>query len=518
MIGFVNLQFLLGSFVACATALVSAADAAGPVVVSFSGGSNPGVILAMFEAAAMKRIDGAWDRVKVVGSNSGGTQFATQLFWGPQMWNDFLSPQDADMTASFEAYADQYNETYILKGWINQEEGYEQPLMEFELPPNMTEECIDVELWASYFLQPSSLGIMNDQPTRTPNWGWGATGTTVPLGTMVTDDFSNTDLSGTTFVATTSLLPDRLDEDGLTWVVAVTDDGGAVVPPGCISPHGFSVSAKDGPKWLSPSGLQGYSLSTTSSDSDEITPLPPPQDMTVNELQGCSGHAFENFLSSPTIMKAMTSFVPDGGLAENTGMAFALAQLQADYDYDESSTATLLLFNNIEGDSFVEALFTAVNETEITGISPFCYPKPTLFIDAYPTDDFQNYTNTMVEWNNTMYEHFAQYWQGEVTTVDNPFYGVTGGQKLKLLIILNFTPQVPNVNPAEAGLYATAESEMQMVADTKHVYAQIAQDMTGATEQLLRANVFTTASSDQASEDGFNGVAPNEDSLDDPQP
>lgn len=156
----------------------------------------------------------------------------------------------------------------------------------------------------------------------------------------------------------------------------------------------------------------------------------------------------------------------DGGYAENTGLPMTLAKIQRDCDaqrLDCSRPVQVMLVNdgNISADHNgpsccqardpLKSLFAdpaAPVGTFVSGMfDTFMVPSQTIFAEAFPSvNEWRKYLSfpSKQKISNHWVEQDIESmtWSGIVTTVDNPHFGIRGGQKINLLV---FSLQIPGI-------------------------------------------------------------------------
>ena len=157
----------------------------------------------------------------------------------------------------------------------------------------------------------------------------------------------------------------------------------------------------------------------------------------------------------------------DGAYAENSGAATALARMQQDCyssptSLDCSGALSLIVLNH-EWDSDDEwtakALFSGFPDPYRFRLAhEIASPAPTVFRENYPLDsEFTVYRRA-----EAPHPH-GTFWAGMLTTVDNAWYGVRAGSRVRVLLInMKWTqPSIPRTCPAPyfADEYAPAAAK-----------------------------------------------------------
>jgi len=138
---------------------------------------------------------------------------------------------------------------------------------------------------------------------------------------------------------------------------------------------------------------------------------------------------FKPFFDQPVWSK-QARFI-DGGYADNTGLAFGIAQMQEDLggipeelraiqvDYNGNSLPSLFAKDGeVAGGIFV----LPVNLCELSKGS-----KPQVFKETYPTSEDEGWSSPLGKG--------IRIWKGTVTTVKNPWYNIQAGWKVTILLV-----------------------------------------------------------------------------------
>jgi hypothetical protein len=190
----------------------------------------------------------------------------------------------------------------------------------------------------------------------------------------------------------------------------------------------------------------------------------------------------------------------DGGYAENTALAMTIAKVQRDcaaglFECDEPITAILVndgnstanrtgtgmfvandplhsLFTNHQtpSDSWVPGMFASVE-----------VPSQAIFEEPFPTKGWMPYNNfpSTTIWGadggkptkQVKHNITSHFWSGELTTIENKYYKVSAGTKVKLLV---FSLDIPGV--LWPGLFDPKQSSVESPGHIRMVDGEVTLD------------------------------------------
>jgi len=192
-------------------------------------------------------------------------------------------------------------------------------------------------------------------------------------------------------------------------------------------------------------------------------------------IQGCNAEEAQQSQWAPHYRFS------DGAFTDNTALTWTVSKMQADCaasKIDCEDGIRIILVNDEWLDysylsSSLRKLFKSTNssDTQYTTPGNFCppsiefpAPKPSsnIFAETFPSDEewtpYAEFTYTPPprnpsDTNGVRPQNAADqgkatpsstslYWEGTVTTVDNPYFGVSGGQKVHLLVFETQPPKI----------------------------------------------------------------------------
>jgi len=429
---------------------------------------------------------GGWDQITHVGSNSGGNWFASQLFYSEAFYGN-LTDTSVDLASFVTLWGAEYGQAMrvavesgavwatvfdvgsfsaahpVCAATANFVEG---------IGPFLDDRDFPAWMWMPYvaaMLKP-----------------WIADVETATFGTR-----AMTGLTTATLLQQTTMAPDvYLDNDVLATRSITYEAGYApnTTTTSYVLPIGHATPPAGGG---SPGFLLNHKITSVTATRDERNAKPyslvdPSRDPLVVEMSSASSAAL-GIMASPTMLEewvpgslhplgacwplgaetlgspmlvdgytlptgeaALTATTDkdkilfrymDGALADNSNAAMTLGRMQAECAAASGAGCEDGYRMIIACDDCQASLFMDPSMPPGTFIGPgsgdfgFNNPIPTIFAEGKPPDSaFTEYARCPDLYRNGSRSE-ATYWSGNLTTVNNEWYGVRGGDKVELLFL-----------------------------------------------------------------------------------